>query len=132
MKTNIRTPKKRLFAQSDIFYVSSKSGGDEHIVVRAGKTLFCDCKDFMTRKLPLFGTSGFSLCRHGKKVSEKIFESGTPELPKPVKKFGVFFKNSRSFDISKTFDSFKDAQDAIYKYEGKKRNNFRHVEELGR
>jgi len=81
MKTNIRTAKSKLFANATIYYVPSKSGGEEHIVVHNGTYLFCDCRDFMTRHLPLFGTSGFSACTHGRQVIELL----------GVKKYQVFY-----------------------------------------
>jgi hypothetical protein len=117
----ITKPKKQLFNTSTTFYVSSESGGDKHIVVRKdsaffdckGSTYFCDCKDFMTRKLPLYGTNLFSLCKHGsfvrsnqetqpaKPVSgfpKNAYSKASAELVQPaskkpvsLKKFGVFF-----------------------------------------
>jgi len=54
----------------NLFYVSSESGrSDEHIVVKHGGLLFCDCRDFMIRRLPVIGTSKFKTCKHGEFVA---------------------------------------------------------------
>lgn len=131
----ITKPKKQLFNTSTTFYVSSESGGDKHIVVRKDSTYFCDCKDFMTRKLPLYGTNVFSLCKHGGFVrdnsapasKEPVLGPKTPlETPRTVKQFGVFFNQfglckdkpismCRSNDIPETFSTRGEAQTAIDK-----------------
>jgi hypothetical protein len=103
MKTNIRTAKTKLFANSTVYYVPSKSGGDTHIVVHNNVHFFCDCKDFMTRRLPLLGTAGFSQCTHGRQVSELVnskftIDHDTPKVgykitlgvSKPVKRYQIF------------------------------------------
>jgi hypothetical protein len=58
----------------NLYYVSSESKPDQkensHIVVRHGRLFFCDCRDFMVRRLPLLGTSGFRLCKHGQFVED--------------------------------------------------------------
>lgn len=59
----------------NLFYVTSESGGDQHIVVRdrsRGQVFYCDCRDFMVRKLPLLGTAEFALCKHGQFVSDVL------------------------------------------------------------
>lgn len=113
MKTNITTPKKKLFSESNIFYVPSKSGGEKHIVVKVGKHYFCDCKDFMTRRLPLFETAAFSHCVHGKQVIKTALDA-----PKTKTTYGVFTPAGyRSVDIPGIFDTLKDAQEAIETYE---------------
>ena len=102
MKLNIRTAKKNLFADSQVYYVPSKSGGEEHIVVKTPAGLFCDCKDFMTRHLPLFGTAGFSHCTHGKQVAAfsmhppASFAPAKPKnrKPKTAKRYRIFVRRS--------------------------------------
>jgi hypothetical protein len=127
MKTNIRTAKTKLYEHSIVYYVPSKSGGDEHIVVMNGATLFCDCKDFMTRRLPLYGTGGFSHCTHGRQVLAHIADikhkftfrvgtavprkekpCGTTALAQPVKKrYGIFTTHGgyRSIDLPKEYST---------------------------
>ena len=116
MKTNIRTAKSKLFDKSTVFYVPSKSGGDEHIVVHNGNKFFCDCKDFMTRRLPLLGTPGFSACTHGKQVLMMLTEKTYTN--RSSCKYGVFTANGqRSIDISATFDTKKAAERFLADYE---------------
>lgn len=109
----ITKPKKQLFNTSTTYYVSSESGGEKHIVVRKDSTYFCDCKDFMTRKLPLYGSTLFSLCKHGGFVRD----NSTPASKEPVapeKQFGIFFyvdgKLRRSEDHPATYTTAQEAQ----------------------
>ena len=116
MKLNIRTAKTKLFNNSQVFYVPSKSGGEEHIVVRSGGTLFCDCKDFMTRRLPLLGTAGFSHCTHGKQVAAFSMQPVAPKTrnPKVAKKYAVFTDlGQRSIDLPDVYSSLAQANKAI-------------------
>lgn len=123
MKQNIKTAKTKLFANSTIYYVPSKSGGDTHIVVRSQNHFFCDCKDFMTRRLPLFGGPGFSKCTHGRQVAEFINRGGATKkigykfklsVSKPLKRFGVFTSTGyRSIVYPKIFFSVASAKRAI-------------------
>jgi hypothetical protein len=127
MKLNIRTAKTKLYQNATVYYVPSKSGGDEHIVVSTSKGLFCDCKDFMTRRLPLIGTAGFTMCTHGKQV--QVFAAGIRLTPKPTPKklYGVFRDTKgeyRSKDIPQTFTTKRAAQDAIRRYERYYPTNF--------
>ena len=57
---------------SNLFYVSSESGGETHIVVKVGPLAFCDCKNFMVRQLPKIGTSTFAPCKHGEFVLDSV------------------------------------------------------------
>ena len=109
MKTNIRTAKSKLFANATIYYVPSKSGGEEHIVVHNGTYLFCDCRDFMTRHLPLFGTSGFSACTHGRQVTE--FLAAKTAGPK---KYQVFVVNPKDKFVS----SLNNGEQALHTQSG--------------
>lgn len=121
----LETP-KQLFIDSMTYYVSSESNPDEkHIVVKSQGTFFCDCRDFFIRHLPLFGTSAFELCKHGKFMRDStdivfknvVFQNTTATTPTP--KFGVFFYSFsfpdgvRSSGIPRTFDSREEAEDAI-------------------
>ena len=72
MKLNIRTAKKNLYTESQVFYVPSKSGGEEHIVVRVGRTLYCDCKDFMIRRLLPIAQGLIEPCKHGAFVTDVV------------------------------------------------------------
>lgn len=120
MKLNIRTASKQLFANSKVYYVPSKSGGEEHIVVQANGTLFCDCKDFMTRHLPLLGTAGFSHCTHGKQVVAYSMNLtiNRARKPAPKKTYGIFTPYGyRSSDLPGTYSSLKDAKQAIERHE---------------
>lgn len=120
MKLNIRTASRQLFANSKVYYVPSKSGGEEHIVVRADGTLFCDCKDFMTRRLPLLGTAGFSHCTHGKQVVAYNMKhrSVAPSKPRIKKSYRVFTpRGYTSYDLPKTYSSLKQAKAAIDSFE---------------
>lgn len=56
----------------NLFYVSSESGGEKHIVVRIGNLFFCDCKNYMVAKLPTLGTASYGSCKHGKFVNEVL------------------------------------------------------------
>lgn len=59
----------------DLYYVTSESGGDQHIVVRDRDrrlVFYCDCRDFMVRKLCLLGTPEFQLCKHGQFVHDVV------------------------------------------------------------
>jgi hypothetical protein len=87
----IRKAKSKLFTNADIYYVPSKSGGDEHIVVQVDGRLFCDCKDFMTRRLPLLTSPGFSMCTHGKQVAAQF--GVIRPVTKPAKVFNIFRKS---------------------------------------
>lgn len=68
----------------NLFYVSSESKADSveatHIVVKIGTLVFCDCRDFMTRRLPIIGTSKYSPCKHGKFVNESIVHANDLNL----------------------------------------------------
>ncbi len=121
----ITKPKKQLFTFTETFYVSSDSGGEKHIVVRADKTYFCDCKDFMTRSLPLLNTPGFSLCKHGKFVRDSA-PSKEPKTPLKTleKQFAVFaiWESGvirRSLDVRGTYPSKELAQSALNNYHEK-------------
>ncbi len=137
MSLTLTTPKKQLYKDSKIYYVSSESGGDKHIVVRVsglshkGLQFFCDCKDFFVRRLPSINTSVFSLCKHAKfcrdaecqvpygKELERAFGGVVVvRKRKPELKYRVFLKPSYgsavpSVDISDLFDTREDAQAAI-------------------
>lgn len=129
MKLNIRTAKKNLYTTSQVFYVPSKSGGEEHIVVKTAGLLFCDCKDFMTRHLPLFGTAGFSHCTHGKQVAAFSMQYPAAQVvrkPKPAKKYAVFTDvGQRSLDLPGVYDSLKAANKAIKQFEDRTGNRIR-------
>jgi hypothetical protein len=60
----------------NLYYVSSESKPEErnhsHIVVRHAGLFFCDCRDFMIRKLPMLGTTEFRLCKHGEFVRDVV------------------------------------------------------------
>jgi hypothetical protein len=139
MKT-IRTAKTKIYSRATVYYVPSKSGGPEHIVVSNASGVFCDCKDFMTRRLPLLGTNGFSNCTHGKQVialsmghtiehkssgPEDVFSVYGHAAPtirakaaKPTKqKYGIFYiaTGSRSLDFPKTYGSKTAAEKALKK-----------------
>lgn len=111
----LTVPETQPYILSTIYYVESDSvPGDKHIVVRNQGTLFCDCGDFMIRKLPLFGTSAFSLCKHGRYVQDNRF-------PDP-KKFAVFAilsngSANRSYDIRGEFNSYQEAASALKDHE---------------
>jgi hypothetical protein len=66
----LTTPK----TNKNLFYVTSEAKPNQkeasHIVVRMGYLFFCDCRDFMIRKLPVFGTKQFKLCKHGEFVRD--------------------------------------------------------------
>jgi hypothetical protein len=118
MQLNIRTPKKQLFSSGKVFYVPSKSGGEEHIVVQVDGRLFCDCKDFMTRKLPLLGTSGFSHCTHGKQVATLSMGTDSTTVQHISKRYGVFTPAGyRSHDLPNDYPSLALAKSAIRAHE---------------
>jgi len=106
----IRKAKSKLFTNADIYYVPSKSGGDEHIVVEVDGRFFCDCKDFMTRRLPLLGTPAFTQCTHIKQVTRSIRVA--PATALRPKKFGVFMFDGRSSDLPKDYDTYEAATKA--------------------
>jgi hypothetical protein len=86
----ITVPKKQLFVLSTIYYVLSDTGEGKHIVVRNQGTLYCDCRDFITRHLPLLGTPSFSLCKHGEFVRNSPYPLKIEDSPREPKKFGIF------------------------------------------
>jgi hypothetical protein len=90
----INKPKKQLFKNAVIYYVSSDSGGDKHIVVSRDGQFFCDCRDFMIRHLPLLHCNVFSLCKHGKYVKDSIKTH--------TGKFGIFYKSIPSGDVRRS------------------------------
>ena len=113
MKTNtaskalkVTKAKTQLYTHSTVFYVSSESNPEEkYIVVKTPKGVFCQCVDFITRRLPLFGTSAFTHCKH-------ILAVNTLPVKAPVsKKYGVWFVDLnrgwtfRSVDVPGTFSS---------------------------
>ena len=127
-KSGIRTAKSKLFSKATIYYVPSATGvhpNDEHIVVATNGTFFCDCKDFMTRSLPLLGTSAFTNCKHGKAVSRMLDSQPTKPPQAPPVKYGVFVDDHdlndahgrRSVDIPQEFGNLKAARFAIQEYE---------------
>jgi hypothetical protein len=138
MKTNIRTAKSKLFSKATIYYVPSATGvhpNDEHIVVSHdqmrvwGRDLtqpfFCDCKDFMTRRLPLLGEKTFTNCKHGQAVIHML-NNQVPTIKKSnSRKYGAFVNDingiglgeRRSVDIPQEFSSKKAANEAIRYYE---------------
>lgn len=113
------TTPKQLFVDSKTYYVDSESNPtDKHIVVDVVGTYFCDCRDFMVRHLPLYGTLAFSLCKHG--------EFARDEQSKP-KKFVVWALGnvkSPSGDVTGIFDTRQEAQNALDRYNLKVGNNF--------
>ncbi len=123
----IRTAKSKLFSKATVYYVPSATGispHDEHIVVFVNQTAFCDCKDFMTRRLPLLGTSAFTNCKHGLAVIRMLNEQliDVPTIKKSLtKKYGVFtgsyLGDRRSMDIPQEFGNKKAASEAIRQYE---------------
>lgn len=120
MKTNIRTAKSKLYQNATVFYVPSKSGGQEHIVVVTTAGVFCDCKDFMTRRLPLIGTNGFSLCIHGKQLNRAQMKpaSKTKVTVKKPKTYGIFTKAGyRSVDFPGVYRSENTAANAILSHD---------------
>lgn len=111
----LTVPKEQLFVKSTIYYVTSDSEpGEIHIVVRNQETMFCDCRDFMIRHLPLFGTHNFSLCKHGRFVQDSLYPKPNP------KKFAVFYLVNggwgRSTDVPGVFNSIGEAQAALNSY----------------
>ena len=130
-------------ANPNLFYVSSESGGDKHIVVRHGLLFFCDCKNFSITKLPKLGTPEFEFCKHGKFASNVVKSTPngtelveatittnplidkynkqtamlTAKLPKKPK-YGVFLVGMtgyyhRSASFPKIYNSFEKAQKDI-------------------
>lgn len=81
----LTVPKKSQSGKNvKIYYVTSEAKPSEtHIVVRHqgahGSSFFCDCRDFMIRRLPTIGTSDFhgNRCKHG----DFVFDT---ELRTPV------------------------------------------------
>jgi len=63
---------------SSIFYVSSEAKPSEtHIVVKVESLFgqacyFCDCRDFMVRRLPNIGKLGLVPCKHGEFVRDIV------------------------------------------------------------
>ena len=122
MKTNtvskalkVTKAKTQLYTHSTVFYVSSESNPEEkYIVVKTPKGTFCQCVDFITRRLPLFGTPAFTHCKH-------ILAVNTLPVKSPVtrnRKFGVFYATNisqsfRSIDVPGTFSSKAAAVNAI-------------------
>lgn len=64
------------------FYVQRTRSSTRHIVQRIVRSwadargrvrarLFCDCKDFMCRRLPHIGTNTFSFCIHTRAVRDQ-------------------------------------------------------------
>ena len=125
-------PKK----DSPISYVTSESKPNSteatHIVVKVAGTYFCDCRDFMVRrltKLSLLSANAWildmPLCKHGEFVRDT--EQKIPVGQKLVvatrtkKKFGIFFIGSsgefRSIDYPATYSSSTAALDDITKNE---------------
>ena len=68
--------KKNPVAGVRTFTVTSESEPDTKYVVvevkRDGTTYYCNCGDFMYRKLPFIHTNLFSNCKHGNAVIEAI------------------------------------------------------------
>src|SRR5579859_5185584 len=135
MKTNtvskalkVTKAKTQLYTHSTVFYVSSESNPEEqprratqksnreekYIVVKTPKGTFCQCVDFITRRLPLYGTPAFTHCKH-------ILAVNTLPVKSPVtrnRKFGVFYATNisqsfRSIDVPGTFPSRAAADRAI-------------------
>lgn len=73
---NIRRADKNQIAGVRTFYVASEKIADtEYIVVeikRNGTQYYCNCGDFMFRKLPFIHTNLFSLCKHAAAVKEAV------------------------------------------------------------
>src|ERR1700676_1939854 len=92
----LTTPKNQ---SNGIYYVTSESKPtDRHIVVRRGEKFFCDCRDFMIRRLPLLGSIAFQPCKHGSfvrdalnKVRDGVLVSASREPQTVAKKFGIWF-----------------------------------------
>jgi hypothetical protein len=91
----LTVPKNQISSYSKLFYVSSEtSPEDKHIVVRLGSKLkpwsfvyYCDCKDFMVRKLRTVGTSFYEPCKHGKFVRDvESTLPGNVEVVRAVRK----------------------------------------------
>ena len=120
MKTNavskslkVTKAKTQLYTHSTVYYVSRESNPDEkYIVVRTSKGIFCQCMDFITRRLPLFGTSAFTVCKHISAVQAKL-----EKISVPAKRYAVWFVgdgcNFRSIDVPGTFPSRVAAERAI-------------------
>lgn len=71
------TRPKSATSNPNLYYVSSESGDDKHIVVRLGNIWFCDCKNFMVSRLPKLGTPGFEFCKHGSFASRVVESTPT-------------------------------------------------------
>lgn len=136
----ITTPAKQVRTKCDLYYVESESHpGDkshQHLVIHAHEVgvFFCDCKDFMARQMPdAIENEEKPICKHGEYVSEvlQIIPDGhrlvshdgvLTIITETGAKYGVFVRYRhdgtvvRSTDISGSFDSFQDAQDALDKF----------------
>ena len=73
---NVRLAKKNPVAGVRTFTVTSESEPDTKYVVvevkRDGTTYYCNCGDFMYRKLPFIHTNLFSNCKHAVAVIDAI------------------------------------------------------------
>ena len=125
MKTNtavskalkITKAKTQLYTHSTVFYVSSESNPEEkYIVVKTPKGTFCQCVDFITRRLPLFGTPAFTCCKHILAVNTSPIKIPV-KTPVSKKQYGVWFVRTghdfRSIDTPGTFYSRAAATRAI-------------------
>lgn len=76
MPLKVRKAEKNPVAGVRTFFVQSESDPNtEYIVVEkrdAGTTYFCNCNDFMFRKLPFLGSNLYSNCKHGAAVKEAV------------------------------------------------------------
>lgn len=129
MKLTVPNHPQNSTRQAKIFYVSSESSPNSteasHIVVQHGLLYFCDCRDFMVRRLPLLGLVDFRLCKHGKFVQDTHMaaEPGVTiireQTAKPApKKFAVYYEGDNgdfylSADVLGTFDTFVAASKAL-------------------
>lgn len=137
------TVPKQSNPNSKIYYVTSESNPeDTHIVVRSRRGhFFCDCRDFMIRKLPLNSNGGdFELCKHGEfcKYSESQVPAGhelhravrqtvkTRKSPAAVEKFSKYYVAlldadhnkviGRSLQFAENYPTQSAAQQAINKF----------------
>lgn len=67
MSLQLTVPAKQSRPDAKIYYVTSESHPekDHHIVVRKENYFFCDCRDFMIRKLPGLNSTTAERCKHG-------------------------------------------------------------------
>ena len=114
----INKARTQLYSHATVYYVRSESNPKvKYMVLHTGKNYFCQCTDFIARRLPLFGTPGFTHCKHIQAVKEHavpaaetiITHFGKESFKKSTKKFGLFYIASqtpfRSLDMPEEFKS---------------------------